>query len=183
MDLFTDRPASPAEDFTHEETRNVSLPGTRGADGQPLVLTIRRLPNVMVYTLADEPAEGTVSNAERFQARLELYRKWAEAAVVAPSLSFNGGGPPRWDDLPVAAQNAVATAIAAFTTEGIATQAAAGAAFRGGVAAGGEAGPAGGGPGGHRPDAPGEPPAPAAGVEASPARRPRGRPRRAGGGA
>jgi hypothetical protein len=168
MSLFTDRPPTAADAWA-PETRNVALPGTRDAAGEPRVVSIRRLAPALIYMLRDEPADGV----DAFTNRLDEYRKWAEAAVVEPQFSFNGSGPvPRWDDLPVAAQMAIAGAIAAFTTEGMEEVTAVVAAFRGGKPGGGEAGAAGGGLGNPEPDAPGEPPAPAAGDEPSPATSP-----------
>jgi len=159
MDLYTNRPPTAAEDFTLE-TRCIELPGTRGPDGLPRVVRIRRIPAAMVHLLR-EPGEGE----DPYAARLAECRKWAEVAVVEPHFSFNGDGPdPRWDDQPVAAQMAIAGAIAAFSTEGMLEVSAAAAAFRPGEPAGGEAGDVGRGPGGPGGDAREATPAPGAEV-------------------
>lgn len=160
MDLFTQRPVSEADGFG-PETRNVALPGTRGPDGQPLVVRIRRLPAAMIYMLREDPGPGV----DTFVARLEEYRKWAAEALLEPKFNFssNGSAPgPRWDDLPIAAQMAIAGAVATFTTEGMEEVTATVAAFRGGDATGGTAGGASGGSDAADAVPDGEPPAPVA---------------------
>jgi len=177
MDLFTNRAPSAPEDFI-EETRDVLLPGTRGRDGQPLVVRIRRLPAARVYTMKPDPA----SSADPVTARLDEYRAWAEEAIVEPAFSFNGtGGPPHWDRLPMAAQMAVAGAIAAFTTEGTEEVTRLLTSFRGGEPGGGAAGDSGRGSTDLGANGAGGPAASDLGAVAPATRRPRGRPRRSSG--
>lgn len=175
MDLFTDRAPSAAEDFI-EETRDVWLPGTKGRDGQPLVVRIRRLPPARIYTMKEETKPGGDPVAER----LDEYRAWAREAIVEPTFSFNGeGSGPSWDRLPMAAQMAVAGAIAAFTTEGTEEVTRLLSSFRGGQPGGGAAGDAGGGPASAGENGAGEPAASAYGLDAASGGGARGGPRRA----
>jgi hypothetical protein len=143
--LYTTRPATPAEGWG-PELRNIELPGTRGADGLPLVVTIRRLPVVEAQLLDADPGTGP----EAVAARLEQNRRMAELAVVAPRFNFehNGDGAgPRWDDLGMAAQMAIAWGVADFTVEGVEEVTAVAQAFRRRNAGGASAGGASGGPG------------------------------------
>jgi len=156
MDLYTDRPPTPAEEWA-EETRNIEVPGMLDGGGRPAVVTIRRLPAAEVYLL-----QGTTDKGEM----RDIFRRWAQAAVVAPQFNFNGNGAGVvWDSLPFAAHEGLASKIAAYSLQSSATAEAVEAAFRGGDAAGGGAGSASGGPSGAGSD--GEQAAPAAGPDAS----------------
>lgn len=139
MGLFTDRPPAVADDFI-EETRNVQLPGTKGRDGLPLVVKIRRLPAALLYGMNGDAAQS-------FVGRMEEYRTWAKEAVIEPRFAFNDQEPgPAWDRVPMAGQVAIANAIAMFSTEGMDEVTAASDAFRGRDAGGPAAGTPGGGP-------------------------------------
>lgn len=150
----TDRTASPPEHFPRggAGSKNVEL-GTKGPDGQPLVVTIRKCD---AFDLLDRP-EG-VSGAEAF-------RYMASKSVVAPPLFVDGDG-PKWADLPLADQMALVTEISLFNTPDPEVTAAAGA-FPSGPTGSDGAGGSGAGPGGDSPDASAEPAAPPAGEGAT----------------
>lgn len=133
---FTERPAS---NGWKEETRNFEVPGMLDPDGQPFVVTLRRLPAGAVYMAWEE--------TEKAQVR-ETWRQWAEQAIVAPTFNFNGNGEGiAWDTLPLLAHEALGRTIAAYSFEVSAEARALEAAFRGGQPAGDAPGSAGGGPG------------------------------------
>jgi hypothetical protein len=161
MDLYTDRTATPAEEWT-EETRNVEVPGMVDRAGRPSVVTIRRLPALEVYL---------APKTQSIEELREIYRRWAQLAIVSPKFSFNGSdGPgPAWDGLPFATHEGLASKIAAFSFQTSAAAEAVEAAFRGGEPAGGDDGAAGGGPGRDGSVAPEELPASTSGAEAPPA--------------
>ena len=151
------RPVTPAGDW-QDETRDVEIPGKVDASGNRCVVRIRMLPAAEVYLLQ--------GSGERAELR-EIYRRWAEQAIVAPAFSFNGvGGGISWDSLPFATHEALARQIMEFSLEGTPAAEAARDAFRRGEPARKDVRRAGRGSRGVGEDGAGEPAAPAPGTQA-----------------
>jgi len=111
MDPITTRRPSTPDQILRSQTRNVEA-GT-GADGEPLVFTIRRIP----VTEADEYITAEVGKDLKSQAAY-LRRIASRGLVTKVSFEANAEG-PSWDDLSFPTQAVIAAEILRFTTAGM----------------------------------------------------------------
>lgn len=115
MSKWTDAPASTAEQLPRTETRNLELSAV-GADGRPLVITIRRIPIMDMAGFAR--LKGLADNDPQV---LDAYRMVGKMAVVAPKFDFSGdpANGPQWDALAATSQMEILKAVTEYTLEGM----------------------------------------------------------------